>query len=147
MEFSFSSYQLMLECWSFLPGDRPTFRHCLDVLQQLQATTSGNIEITVATPNPRNSNGEEIFRFFSSCICFKRMNLIGCFVSFVLAGGIFNRSYLLADNNMHCPINPRDTLIDNMNNTNNNNSVHAINYNITKPGESSREGALRRSVD
>lgn len=49
----------MLECWKFLPGERPTFRYCLEVLEQLKTTTSSSIEITVATPNPRHSNGKE----------------------------------------------------------------------------------------
>lgn len=49
----------MLECWKFLPGDRPTFRHCLEVLELLKTTTSSSIEITVATPNPRNSDGKD----------------------------------------------------------------------------------------
>lgn len=48
------------------------------------------------------------------------------------AGGIFNRSYLLADNNLNqAQINPSDSI----NNINNNNNVLAINYNLSKPGE------------
>lgn len=45
----------MLQCWKFLPGDRPTFRYSLEVLEQLKANTSSNIELVLASPDSRHS--------------------------------------------------------------------------------------------
>lgn len=63
---------------------------------------------------------------------FVRYSFVASSLSF--PGGIFNRSYLLADDKINqdsCPIN--NTMSDIYNN---NNNSHAINYNnITKTGE------------
>lgn len=50
-------YKLMLKCWSYLPEDRPTFRYCLEVLEDLKRNTSESILITVSNSN-RSSNGK-----------------------------------------------------------------------------------------
>ncbi|XP_063703914.1 proto-oncogene tyrosine-protein kinase ROS isoform X2 [Culicoides brevitarsis] len=43
-------HQLMLKCWNYCPENRPTFRHCLDVLKDLKEKTSGNIQIVAQFP-------------------------------------------------------------------------------------------------
>lgn len=115
---SIARYQLMLKCWRYRPEERPTFGYCLEVLTELRENTSDAIKIISPNTN-RLQNGERNFcltKFSGSiiyiCSCYAVFMLIHQImltniisVSFFLSllwlhlGGIFNRSYLLSDEN------------------------------------------------
>lgn len=40
----------MLKCWNYCPENRPTFRHCLDVLKNLKEKTNTSAQITTQFP-------------------------------------------------------------------------------------------------